>query len=313
MKRVHRLVGKDISGSSEKMNMPETKLLVTGASGQLGRETLEALIENGVAPEKIIATTRDPSKLSDMANRGIEVRRADFSQPETLDAAFKGASRIAVISTDAIAPGTDRITQHMNAISAAVKAGVKRVVYTSMPDPAHSKISFAPDHLASEKAVYESGLTYTILRNSWYQENMLMNLPQAFASGIWATAAGDGKQTHIGHDDCARALAAALTAEDNDNHIYTLTGPESFTMEEIASIARDVIGKPLEVKQVSEDALRGGLEAAGLPGFVVALSVSTDANIRAGGFDLVTSDFETLTGRKPRSLRAFFEANKAAF
>lgn len=293
--------------------MTEQTLLVTGASGKLGKETIAALLEAGVAPEKIIATSRDISRLSDYAAKGITVRQADFDKPETLAEAFKGADRIAIISTDAIHPGADRARQHSNAVAAAKQAGAKHIVYTSMPDPANSKISFAPDHLASEKAVIASGLPYTILRNSWYQENLLMSLPGDFERGVWATAAGDGKQTHIAHKDCAQALAAALSADSSESRIYTLTGSESLTLDEIASLASEIVGKPLKVVKISEDELRQGLAPAGLPPFVVDLLISTDANIRAGGFDIVTDDFEKLTGRKPRTLRAFFEANKAAF
>ncbi|MBB4120605.1 NAD(P)H-binding protein [Martelella radicis] len=293
--------------------MTNTTVLVTGASGKLGRETLDILLANGKPAEQIIATTRAVEKLSDYAEKGVTVRKADFNDPASLPDAFAGAARIAIISTDAIDPGTDRVAQHAAAVEAARKAGARHLVYTSLPDPENSKISFAPDHLGSEKAVIASGLGYTILRNSWYQENLLMALPHAFSQAVWASAAGNGKQSFIGHEDCARAIAAALLANDDHSSILTLNDGESRTVEEIAALASEVTGKPLKVEHISAEALREGLVGAGLPPFVVDLSVSADENIRAGGFDIVNDDFEKLTGRKPRPLRAFFEENKAAF
>nr|WP_272211461.1 NAD(P)H-binding protein [Marinicella sp. W31]MDC2877349.1 NAD(P)H-binding protein [Marinicella sp. W31] len=293
--------------------MTGTKILLTGASGKLGRETLDILLSSGKPAHEIIATTRNVSNLADYAAKGVIVRQADFNAPETLSEAFAGADRIAIISTDAIDPGSDRVKQHAAAAEAAKLAGASHLIYTSLPDPEGSRISFAPDHLGSEKAVIGSGLSYTILRNSWYQENLLMSLPQAFAQGVWATSAGNGRQSFIAHEDCARALAAALLSNSTENAIYTLNDGESHTVEEIAAMASAIVGKPLEVSHISEDALRAGLTDAGLPPFVVDLSVSADENVRTGGFDIINDDFETLTGQKPQTLRSFFEANRAAF
>lgn len=293
--------------------MTDNTILVTGASGKLGRETLDILLASGKAADQIIATTRTVEKLADYAKKGVDVRRADFNDPASLAEAFAGAARIAIISTDAIDPGSDRVAQHAAAVEAAKKAGAEHLVYTSLPDPEHSKISFAPDHLGSEKAVIASGLSYTILRNSWYQENLLMSLPHAFSQGVWASAAGDGKQSFIGHEDCARAIVAALLSDSDENSILTLNDGDSRTVEDIAVLASEITGKPLKVDHISSETLREGLAAAGLPPFVIDLSVSADENIRAGGFNIVNDDFERLTGRKPRPLRAFFEENKAAF
>ncbi|MGV0912512.1 SDR family oxidoreductase [Martelella sp. FOR1707] len=292
------------------MNNPT--ILVTGASGKLGRETLDFLLASGKDPARIIAATRDVTKLADYAEKGVIVRQADFNAPETLGPAFEGAERVAIISTDAVFPGVDRVAQHSAAVSAAKAAGVRHIIYTSMPGPETSLISFAGDHLGSEKAVKESGLDYTILRNTWYQENLLMSLPQALEHGVIMSAAGQGKLSYIAHEDCARALAAALLAETEGNAIYTLVGPEGHTIEDVAALAREFSGKPLAVQHVDSATLRKTLEGAGLPPFLVDMLVSTDDNIRAGNFDIVNDDFERLTGRKPRPLRAFFENNREA-
>jgi NAD(P)H dehydrogenase (quinone) len=285
-------------------------LLVTGASGHLGRLVLDHLLADGIDAGRIVATTRDPSKLADYAARGIEVRKADFAEPASLAEAFRGVDRVALISTDAIG---QRLDQHKAAIAAAKAAGVNHIVYTSMPNPTpESLITFAAEHRGTEEALAASGLGYTILRNAWYQENMFMNLPQVLASGQWYTSAGDGKVSHISRDDCAAALAKALAADTTESRTYTLTGPDALTTAEIAAMASAATGKPITVIQLTDDQLAGGMKAAGVPDFLVPFLVGFDANTRVGGADIVTGDFEALTGRKPRPFKTFFEQSKAA-
>jgi NAD(P)H dehydrogenase (quinone) len=163
-------------------------ILVTGASGQLGRGVIRHLLESqGVAPASIIAVTRDTSKLAEFAANGITVRAGDFNDADALPAAFAGADKILIIS------GADvgqRLAQHTAAVDAAVKAGVKRIAYTSMPNPEPgNSVIFAPEHFGTEQAIKETGLPYTIFRNGWYQENLMLALPAAFASGSWYTSA----------------------------------------------------------------------------------------------------------------------------
>lgn len=289
------------------------KLLVTGGSGNLGRLVLEALLRRGVAASDIIATTRNAAKLADLAAKGVEIREADFNDPASVRKAFAGADRVAIISTDAIDGNGTRIRQQTAAVAAAREAGVKHLVYTSMPNPHEgSKVTFEADHRLTEDAVMASGLTYTILRNSWYQENMLMNLPQVVAGGTWYTSAGQGRVSHVARQDCADVLAAVLASASTDSRIYTLTGPESFTTDAIAKLASDVTGKPISVVHLTDEQLAGGMRAAGVPEHLVPFLVGFDANTREGYADLVNSDVETLIGRKPRPLHAFLEENKAA-
>ncbi len=285
-------------------------LLVTGAAGKLGRHVVNLLLEQG--GNTVIATSRDPSKLSDLAARGAGTRRADFDDPASLEAAFAGVDRVLIISTDALGIPGKRLTQHTNAVDAAKAAGVKEVVYTSMPNPETAAVLFAPDHLGTENAIKASGMGYTILRNAWYQENLLHSLPAAFASGNWYTASGDGATPYIAHDDCARAAAAALS-KPSGNKTLNITGPELLTPDDIAAIAHDMLGKPLNVVKVTDEQLAEGLKHAGLPDFLIPTFVSFDTATRKGDFNLKSNDYETLTGRKPTPIKAFFEANKAAF
>lgn len=288
------------------------KLLVTGASGKLGQLVLDALLARGVSAADIIATTRDPSKLSAYAAKGIEVRAADFNDAELTRKAFTGADRLALISTDALDDKGTRQKQQADAVAAAKAAGVKHIVYTSLPDAENSKVIFAPDHLNTEKAIKASDLTYTFLRNTWYQENMFMNLPQVLKSGHWYTSSGAGKIAHVAREDCAEAIAAALASGSTENKTYTLTGAELRSTDEVAALASGITGKPVEVIHLSDEQLAGGMKAAGVPEFLIPTLVSFDAAAREGNLGALTDDVETLTGRKPKPFRAFFQESKDA-
>lgn len=290
-----------------------SKILVTGAAGNLGQLVVQHLLDTYDVPaENIVAASRDTSKLEALAAKGVETCKADFDDAASLDAAFAGIDTLLIVSTDALAVPGQRLTQHKAAVAAATKAGVKHVVYTSMPNPDKSLVTFAPDHLGTEQAIKASGLPYTILRNAWYYDNYLHGMPHNLQGGQWFTATGNGKVSNISRDDCARAAAAVLAKSSPSNTTYTLTGPETLTADEIAKIISDAAGKPLVAVQVTGDQLKQGMEGAGLPGFVADMLVSADANVAAGNFNLQTSDYETLTGEKPQSTKAFFEANKAA-
>jgi NAD(P)H dehydrogenase (quinone) len=289
------------------------KLLVSGANGKLGRAVIRHLLETAkVSASDIVAASRDTSRLADLADLGVDTRKADFTDVAGLEAAFAGIDRVLIISTDELAVPGARLAQHTNAVNAAKKAGVDHVLYTSMPNPDKSLVSFAPDHLGTEEAIKASGLNYTILRNAWYHDNYLMSMPHNLEGGKWFTATGEGKVANISRDDCARAAAAALANPPAGNQTLTLTGAVSLNADQIAEIISKAAGKPLEVVQVNGEQLAAGMAAAGLPDFVVRMLASADANVAAGNFDIVTGDFKTLTGREPQSLQAFFEENRAA-
>ena len=289
-------------------------LLVTGASGQLGRLVLDALLASGkVAPESIVATTRDTAKLADYAQKGVTVRAADFDDPASLDAAFAGAGKVLILSTDALDKPGRRLAQHKAAVAAAKKAGAKHILYTSMPQPDDSRVTFAPDHLGTEEAIKATGIPYTILRDGWYAENLFMSLPHALQTGSWYTASGNGRLAHITRADTAAAIAGALLSAGDESRTYTLTGTKSHTADEIAAIVSAATGKPLNVVHVTDAQLAEGLKAAGLPEGFIPTVVSFDTNTREGKIAMVTDDAEKLSGRKPTSFEDFVAANKAAF
>ena len=289
-------------------------IFVTGASGHLGRAVIDNLIgAQRVPPARIVAGTRNPDRLADLAARGVAVRRIDFDDPAGLEKAFAGAGTLLVISTDAIDGAGTRLRQQKAAIEIAAKAGVKRIAYTSLPAADVSKVSFAPDHYGSEQAVKATGLPYLIFRNSWYAENLLGSLPRAVSTGEWYSSAGKGRTAFVSRADIAAAIAAALANPPSGSAVYTLSGAEAFSNDEIAALAAGISGKPVKVVHLSDGQLAGGMKAGGVPEAIVPMLISFEAATREGHLGDVTGDVEKLTGRKPQSLKAFLEANRAAF
>ncbi|OBZ93936.1 nucleoside-diphosphate sugar epimerase [Pararhizobium polonicum] len=287
-------------------------LLITGATGNLGRLVLDELLASGkVSPANIIATSRDTAKLADYAAKGVQTRAANFDDAASLEAAFVGADRILIISTDALDEPGKRLRQHLTAVAAAKKTGAKHILYTSMPNPETSVIPFAPDHLGTENAIKATGIAYTILRNGWYMENLFLGLPHAVADGKWYSASGTGQLAHIARADIAKATAAALASGSTESVTYTLTGETKHTVDQIAAIVSTITGKPLEVVHVTDEQLAGGLKAAGLPDFLIPVIVSFDTNTREGHIDLVTGDAAKLSGAKLTALEDFLEASKS--
>lgn len=288
-------------------------ILVTGASGHLGRAVIDHLLDSqGVAPGRIVAGSRSPDTLADLTARGVATRKVDFDDPAGLEAAFAGVGTLLIISTDALDGAGTRLRQHRTAVAAAKKAGVARIAYTSLPNAETSAVSFAPDHLGTERAIEATGLPHLIFRNSWYQENLFMSLPQALKSGQWYTSAGQGRTAFVARDDIAAAIAGALANPPAGSATWTLTGSEALTNDEIARLASDAVGRPIQVVHLSDDQLAGGMKAAGVPEAIVPTLVSFDTAARAGDLGTITDDVATLSGRQPRSVSGFLAASKAA-
>jgi NAD(P)H dehydrogenase (quinone) len=288
----------------------ERTLFVTGASGHLGRRVLELLLEKGVGG--IVAGTRTPEKLADLTTRGVTVRRADFEDPEGLAAALAGVDRVLIISTDAIDRPGRRLAQHKAAVSAAVSAGVKHAVYTSMPNPETSPVVFAPDHLGTEQALQASGMSYTILRNCWYTDFLIPTLAPAVASGTLAAATGQGGAPYVTREDCAQAAAAALASEDKSNRTWNITGPDLLTYADLAKLASELTGRPVTYAPVTADERLAQLISVGTPEPIAKMLVSGQVAIAQGKMGTPTTVVKELTGREPMSVLEFLSANKAA-
>lgn len=279
-------------------------ILVTGASGALGRLVLAELTARGATDLR--AGSRNPATLD---TPGATAVRVDFDDPGSLDAAFAGVERLLIVSTDAIDGAGTRKRQHLAAVAAAKRAGVAHVVYTSMPAPTPDHpIFFAPDHLATEEAIMASGMGYTILRNNWYFENLALGLPAALAHSAHLTAAGTGRLAHGARADFAAAAAGALLGE-TQSAIHDLSGPEAQTVAEQFAQINAALDTGIAVVPMDDAALEATLTGAGLPAPLAALLVGADRAIREGRMDKVTDHVERLSGRKPQTLAAWLAEN----
>jgi NAD(P)H dehydrogenase (quinone) len=292
------------------MTSSDRTLFVTGAGGKLGRRVVELLLEKSAG--KIAAGTRKPENLADLAARGAVVRHTDFEDPKGLEAAFAGVDRALIISTDAIDRPGRRLAQHKAAVAAAVSAGVKHVVYTSMPNPETSQVVFAPDHLRTEQALKASGIGYTILRNCWYTEFLIPTLAPAVAAGKLIAATGQGGAPYVTREDCAQAAAAALASTETSNKTWNITGPELVTYTELAKLAGELTGRPVTFEAVTPEERVAQLVAMGTPEFIAKLLVSSQLAIAQGKMGTPTTAVKELTGREPGSVRAFLSANTSA-
>lgn len=289
--------------------MSQQKILVTGASGKLGQQVVSYLLEDfKLAPGQLIVTSRRAESLQHLAAKGVEVREADLSQPDSLVAAFEGADKLLLISIDASGPRTQA---HLNAVEAAQGAGVKHISYTSMPEALQSPLVFAHEHQATEKAIMQSGIaSATILRNNWYFENLPEYFASIFQTGFWLTSSGLGQVAELSRQDLAYAAAASLMHESQGKHTLSLNGVESLTHEQMAKQIDEVLGTSIQVVQLSDEDYQAKLESFELPKAIVYLCVTMDEHNRAGHSDGDSTDFEALTGKKPMSFKAWLEANK---
>jgi NAD(P)H dehydrogenase (quinone) len=263
---------------------------------------------------RIVATTRKPEALRDIAQQGVTVRAADFEDPASLESAFAGVGRLLLISTDTLDRPGVRLAQHKAAVAAAERAGVSHVVYTSMPDPEHSPILFAPDHLGTEQALATSRIPgWTVLRNHFYFENLAHSLPPAIASGHWYSADQGRGSANISRDDLALAAATVLASAETGRHVYTLSGGAAVTREEIARKVGAALGKTIDIVPVTLEALTQGMVAHGVPEPVARVFASFDANAAAGGFETVTDEFFRITGKKPQTFDAWLAENTGMF
>ena len=283
---------------------------MTGASGHLGRRVVELLLEK--RPGKIVAGTRKPEKLADLAARGVTVRHADFEDPQGLEASLAGVDRVLIISTDAIDRPGRRIAQHQAAVAAAVRAGVKHAVYTSMPNPETSPVIFAPDHLGTEQALKSSGLSYTILRNCWYTEFLIPGLAQAVGTGKLISATGQGGAPYVTREDCAQAAAAALESTDTTSKTWNITGPDLVTYANLAALASELTGHAVTFESVTPEERTAQLIAVGTPEPIAKLLVSTQMAIAQGQMGTPTTAVKELSGREPMSVRQFLTAHRDA-
>ncbi|MFD9097408.1 SDR family oxidoreductase [Streptomyces collinus] len=267
-------------------------IVVTGATGHLGRLVVEQLLEK-VPAERITAVVRDEAKAAGLAARGVRLAVADYNRPETFDGLFAAGDKVLLISGNEFAKG--RVGQHQVVIDAARAAGVALLAYTSAPGSL--KAALADDHRATEKALIASGLPYSLLRNGWYHENYTENLGPVLEHDAVVAAAGEGRVSSASRADYAAAAVAVLTGEGHENTTYELGGDEAWSFAEYAAELSRQTGREIAYNAVTVEALKGILAGAGLPGPLVEIFAGVDVSIGRGELVVSTGDLSRLAGR----------------
>lgn len=267
-------------------------IVVTGATGNLGRHVVEQLLEK-VPAEQITAVVRSAEKGADFAAKGVKLAVADYNAPETFDGLLAAGDKVLLISGSEI--GNDRPGQHQVVIDAAKAAGVALLAYTSAPGTLSAAL--ADDHRTTEKALLASGLPYALLRNGWYHENYTEQLAPVLQYGAVTQAAGEGRVSSASRADYAAAAVAVLTGEGHENQTYELGGDVAWGFAEYAAELSSQTGKEIVYNAVSVEDFTGILAGAGLPAPLAAILAGVDASIEKGELVVPSGDLSRLAGR----------------
>ncbi|GAA4057576.1 SDR family oxidoreductase [Actinomadura miaoliensis] len=274
-------------------------ITVTGATGRLGRLTVAALLERGVPAGRIVAAVRSPAKAADLAERGVQVRRADYDEPATLATALAGTDALLLVSGSEVGR---RLPQHRNVVEAAVAAKVGLVAYTGILNSDTTKMTLAEEHKATEALIRESGLPYVFLRNGWYVENYTGDLAPALESGALIGAAGDGRIAAATRADYAAAAAAVLAGDGHAGKVYELGGDTPFTMTELAAELSRQTGRRIEYRNLSEEEYAEALVSAGVPEPFARILADSDTGIARGDLTTGSGHLRALIGRPTTTL-----------
>lgn len=273
-------------------------IVITGATGQLGRLVIASLLKK-VPASRIVAAVRNPEKAKDLAALGVQVRRADYNLPETWFSALAGAEKVLLISSSEVG---QRVNQHRTVIDAAKKAGVKLLAYTSLLRADTSPLALAAEHIATETLIRESGIPFVMLRNGWYTENYAAGIPAAVEHGTFYGSAGDGRIASAARADYAEAAVAVLTTEGKGGRIYELAGDTSYTLTEFAAEISRQYGKQVNYVNLPEPEYKQLLVSVGLPEPFAALLADSDGGAAKGGLYDDGHQLSTLIGRPTTSL-----------
>ena len=275
-------------------------IVVTGATGQLGRLVVDGLLEQ-VPAEQVAVLVRSPEKAADLAARGVTVRTADYDEPDTLAGAFGAGDKVLLISGSEVGR---RIPQHQAVIDAAAKAGVGLLGYTGVLGGDDAGFRLAEEHQATEAAIRASGVPYVFLRNGWYTENYTGNLARTLAHGAVVASAGDGRVASAARADYAAAAVAVLTGEGHENQAYELSGDTAWGFADFAAEVAAQSGEPVVYRNVSAEEHLQVLLGAGLPQPLAEILVDVDAGIARGELSGTSGDLSRLIGRPTTPLAA---------
>ncbi|MGP3927624.1 SDR family oxidoreductase [Streptomyces sp. 8N616] len=268
-------------------------IVVTGATGKLGRHVIDGLLEK-VPGAEVAAVVRDKGKAADLAARGVELRIADYSEPETLKGAFGSGDKVLLISGSEVGR---RVAQHRAVVDAAEAAGVALLAYTGVLGGPEADFELAAEHKATEQAILDSGLPYVFLRNGWYHENYTENLARVLEHGAVVAGAGEGRVASAARADYAAAAVAVLTGEGHEGRAYELSGDTAWSFAEYAAEVGRQSGKEIAYSSVPADAHREILTDAGLPEPLADIFVDVDVAIGRGLLERTSGDLSRLIGR----------------
>ncbi len=275
-------------------------IVVTGATGQLGRLVIQSLLTK-LPASQIVAAVRNPARAADLAALGVQVRKADYTDPASLEAAFQGAEKVLLISSSEVG---QRAPQHRNAIDAAKKVGISLLAYTSILHADASPLGLAVEHLATETYLRESAVPFVLLRNGWYTENYLASVQPALQHGAFIGSAGEGRIASAARADYAEAAAVALTTPGQAGKVYELAGDDAYTLTEFAAELSRQSGKPVPYVNLPEGDYKAALLGAGLPEPLAALLADSDVGASKGGLFDGQRQLSALIGRPTASLAA---------
>ncbi|MDQ1056175.1 NAD(P)H dehydrogenase (quinone) [Arthrobacter globiformis] len=284
-------------------------IVITGATGQLGRLVVEELLESGLPAEQIVAAGRTVDRIADLSQRGVQVRSIDYSQPESLRQAFAGADKVLLVSGSEVG---QRIEQHRNAIEAARDADVGLIAYTSVANADTTAMKLADEHIATEGILRDSGVPFVLLRNGWYLENYTGQLPVQVQHGAVLGSAGDGRVSAAARADYAAAAAAVLLRDDQGGKVYELGGDDAFTLSELAGEVSAASGTPVTYNDLPAEKYTQVLVEAGLPEPYAAILADSDLGIARGDLLVTSGDLSALLGRPTTPLREAVQAAAAA-
>lgn len=279
-------------------------IVVTGATGHLGQLVIASLLKR-IPAGSVVAAVRNPEKAKDLAALGVQVRLADYNQPESWDAALKGAERILLISSSEVG---QRARQHRVVVDAAKRAGVKLLAYTSILRADSSVLGLAAEHKATESSIRASGIPYVFLRNGWYTENYASAVKSAVGMGVVYGCAGDGRVSAAARADYAEAAAVVLTADGHAGKTYELAGDTAFTLADLATEIGQQAGKAINYVNLSEPDYKQALIGVGLPEPFAALLADSDTGISKGALYDESHTLSKLIGRKTTPLSVAVKA-----
>ncbi|GKV73820.1 MULTISPECIES: SDR family oxidoreductase [Pseudarthrobacter] len=274
-------------------------IVITGATGQLGRHVVEALLELNVPAGEIVAAGRSVEKLAGFAGRGVQVRAMDYADASSVTAALKGARKVLLISGSEVG---QRVEQHRTVIEAAKAEGVELLAYTSIANADSTGMKLAAEHQATEAILRESGVPFVLLRNGWYLENYTDQLPGTLAQGALAGSARNGQVSGAARADYAHAAAAVLVAEGQAGNVYELGGDEAFSMADLAAEISAATGKTITYNDLPPQEYAGLLTGAGVPEAFAEILADSDLGIARGDLLVSSGDLRRLIGRPATSL-----------